>query len=201
MKNELNKAVQRTQRYWHVDGLTEIAFGGICLMLGAYFYLEAVVPKGIPLANLLDAGFLLLILAGSLLAGRFVNAVKTRLTYPRTGYVAYRKAGPYRRWISAALGMLIAFLASALLVSSPGSLDRMPAITGLILGAVLLYFGYKVGLMRFYVLSFVSLLAGFGLAFSGTGDQLGLAVFYGLISLALLISGGMTLRTYLKENQ
>jgi hypothetical protein len=201
MKTELDKAVKRTQRYWHIDGLTEIAFGGICLLLCAYFYLEMVVPKGTQLSNLLGSAFLLIILTGSLLAGRFVNALKNRITYPRTGYVAYRKAGSIHRWISAGLGLIIAFLASSLLAASPSSLDRLPAITGLILGAVLLYFGYKFSLMRFYILSIFSLVAGFILAFSGTGNDLGLVIFYGLISLALFASGSKTLRTYLKENQ
>jgi hypothetical protein len=196
----LDKIQQRALQYWHIDGLTEIAFGGILLVLGGFFFAQALLPQDSLLSQLLNMGLVLLLVASGLIGGRFVSLAKGRLTYPRTGYVTYPKAGGRRRWIGAVLAMLIGSLTAGLIAAAPASLAWMPAISGLTLGAVLLVLGYRFGLLRFYLLSLLVLVFGVGLALGGIGDSLGIAVFYTLAGLALLLSGSLILWLYLRRN-
>ncbi len=200
MLNKIDKTRLRALQYWYVDGLTEIAFGGILLILGVYFYAQAVLPQETLLYQLLNIGFILIVVGSGLFAGRFVSLLKKRLTYPRTGYVAYLKARRRHRWIGVFLAMGIGALVAGLLAAAPASLAWMPAITGLILAGALLCLGYRFGLLRFYLLSLLVLVTGISLALAGIGDSLGTAIFYALAGFALLLSGSLTLWAYLRHN-
>lgn len=199
MNTEINTAVQRTRQYWYVDGLSEMALGGICLVLALYFFASASLLAGSFLAELLNMLFLLILVGSSLLARRIVNRLKTRLTYPRTGYVAYRHATGWRRMAVAGTAVLISLSVTALLVASPVAISWMPAVTGLVFGATGLFMGYRIGLLRFYLLGLGSLLLGGAASLSGLENISALAVYYALMGLALLLSGGLTLRSYLRE--
>lgn len=201
MKNDLDQTLQRTKQYWYTDGLNEIAIGAIFLLLSLYFLLEVFLPPKSLLATLLTASFVLIIAGGGLLAGRVVNEIKTRLTYPRTGYVAYRQARGSQRLFLALIAMLMASLITMLIASTPASRAWIPALTGFIIGAMWLFAGYKIGITRFYLLAAVSSLLGAGISLVGLGEILGAAVFYGLMSLAMIISGGLTLGSYLRQTQ
>jgi hypothetical protein len=201
MKTELDKVRQRTIQYWYVDGLAELSFGALCLILGLYFYAQATLPEESLLANLLNMGFVVVVIGGSLLVGRIQSYLKSRITYPRTGYVGYQRTGTKHRWIGGLLSALIGVLVAGLLVSAPASLAWMPGITGFLFAAVLVYLGIRTGLVRFYLLSLAALLIGSWLALSGFGDILGLAYFYMLMSMALFLSGGVRLGLYLKSTQ
>ena len=198
MKDKLEKTRLRTVQYWFSDGLSEIAFAGLCLILALYFLSQAVLPEGSLLYFLLNASLVLVIIGGTLLARRLIHMLKSRITYPRTGYVAYPNK-PANRWGCVLLGMGIAALVAFLFTQQPGSLAWMPAVTGLIIAFVMLMSGFRTGLLRFYLIGFISLLLGGGLSWAGVGDILGLSAFYGLLALVLGLSGGCTLRTYLRS--
>lgn len=199
MKTDLDKIQKRAIQYWYVDGLTEISFGLVCLILGLYFYIRAVLPEDSNFANLLDMGFVLFVVGGTLLVGRLQSYLKNRITYPRTGYIEYKRKKPAYQWIGRILAALIAVLAAALLASSPAALSWMPAISGFLFAAILLYLGFRTSLLRFYLISLGTLVAGVGLAFTRVENILGLGYFYFLVSILLFISGGITLYTYLKN--
>ena len=93
----------------------------------------------------------------------------------------------------------MATLVVALMATAPASLAWMPAITGLIVGGAWLIFASRLGLPRFFLLAIASLVFGIGLSLTGLGDILGLAIYYALMSLTLLLSCGLTLRSYLKQ--
>jgi len=199
MKDPQNQVQRRINQYWYVDGLTEFSFGLVCLILGLYFFAEAALPEDSSLANLLNMFFVLIVIGGTLLAGHLQGYLKSRITFPRTGYVQYKQRGLGYRLMGALLAALIASLAAGLLAATPVGLAWMPAVTGILLSLALLYFGFRIGLPRFFTLSLVSLLAGAGLAFSGLENLLALAWYYVLLCLALFISGGITLYQYLKS--
>jgi hypothetical protein len=74
-------------------------------------------------------------------------------------------------------------------------------LTGILVGAILIFLqGRRSGLERFYVLGGISIMLGIALALSGLPDGYSLGMFYGLMGVCFLISGGLTLRLYLKEN-
>ena len=199
MKDDINYHVQRTRQYWHVDGLAELVAGGIFILLGAYFFALATLPPSSLLNILLQAGFALIFIGSLLLGKRLVSALKARLTFPRTGFVAYRRANGRSRWISAGLALIMAALVAALVATAPASLAWMPAITGLVVAGVWLLFASRVGLPRFFLLAIASLSFGMGLSLARLGDIPGLAIYYPLMGFILLLSGGLTLRSYLKQ--
>jgi hypothetical protein len=143
--------------------------------------------------------FVLILIGGVLLVKRLQTFLKSRITYPRTGYVEYKQPDVKYRRVGRLLAGLIAALAASLLAATPSALAWMPALTGLLFAGVLVYLGLRTGLPRFYALSVASLAAGVGLALSGLGDIQGLAYYYILMWLALSLSGGITLAAYLKR--
>ena len=129
--------------------------------------------------------------------------MKSRLTYPRTGYVEYRvneKDAKIRRYVVAAAAMIIA-IASIVLVDYIRGLDSMVLITGVLVGIIFIALrGNSSGLKRFYVLGGLAIVLGIVLAYSKLPQVYSLALFYGLLGVAILISGGLVLQRYLAEN-
>jgi hypothetical protein len=201
MSNNLDKNIQRTRQYWYVDGLAEIAFGGLCLFLGLYFFAKATLSSGSPIGLFLDIGFVLLVVGYGVLAGRILKAVKMRLTYPRTGYVSYPRSKGKRRRTTFIIGIIIGALLGLTFVTAPASSNWIPAINGLLLGGAWLFVANKIGLPRFYALALLSALLGVGISIAGLGDMLGLAVYYLATSLIMLVFGGFTLYIYLRDTQ
>jgi hypothetical protein len=200
-ENGIDKTILRTRQYWYEDGLTELAFGVACLLLALYFYLQVITSPESTLATLLNSSMVLIIVGIILLTRYLVNWLKARLTYPRTGFVSYQKSSGKQRWLAGGLAMLISAIVAAMMLNEPASLAWMPAVTGLLIGAAMLYFAYRLGLLRFYLLSFAAILIGPGLSFAGIGNLPGLSWFYALFGLVFLVSGGLTLRSYLKRTE
>lgn len=200
MKDEIQKTQQRTLQYWLVDGLSEIAFGGLSLLLGFYFYSQATLPQESWLYTILNTGFVVIIIVGAFLMNRFVVAVKTRLTYPRTGYVSYRRETGSKRWLRIFVAFSTAALTSSLftlaLSGNRLSLDWMPAAMGVIFSVTLLITAWRTAVLRFTLLAGGALIWGASLTFLGVGNSLGLAYFYLGMCLLVWVSGGCTLVYY-----
>ena len=96
--------------------------------------------------------------------------------------------------------MIIA-IASIVLVDYVRGRDSMALITGLLVGVIIIALrGKSSGLKRFYLLGGLAIALGVVLSFSGLSQAYSLGLFYGLIGIAIMISGGMVLRRYLSEN-
>jgi len=205
MTNEIDKVIQRTHRYWYEDGLAEIAAGGMFVACGLFLLMMYSVPPGSLLAPVLAVAFIILVAFGGLPVSRAVKAVKNRVTYPRTGYVSYRRpeSNRRRRIIAASLGIGIGVLGIVLSIAdAPTWLMSMPMVQGLIIGAALLYIGRRLGLTRFYALAFLSALIGVVVALNGFFDEaLGSAAYFGEMGFVLTASGLFTLRAYLSQTQ
>lgn len=203
MKSNLSAVEQRVNRYWYTDGLAEIIGGGMFLLLGIYFSLQDFLGPNSTLGGVLQASLALLLIGGAFVSRRVINSLKTRLTYPRTGYVEYRvnkkETGKKRVLVA-----IVAFTISALTIAFVGmfkSFDAMVAVTGFIVGLVLVLLrGRASGLIRFYILGAVSLLLGFAISASGLSSGYALGLYYGLMGVCFLVSGGLTLSHYLHEN-
>jgi hypothetical protein len=80
-------------------------------------------------------------------------------------------------------------------------IDAMVAMTGLLVAVIFIVKqGITTGMGRFYFLSAVSLVLGGILSVSGFARGYNLGLFYGLMGLAFVVSGGVTLNRYLHEN-
>ena len=203
MENNLSDVEQRVKRYWYTDGIGELTGGGMFVLLGIYFALQEFLGQNSTIGGVLQVSLVLLMIAGTFISRRLVNTLKTRLTYPRTGYVEYQADERNIRWRQI-LVVILAFSISALtliFVRLFQSLDAMVAVTGLVVGLVLVILRAKSsGVTRFYILGAASLVLGLTLSVSGLPNGYSLGLFYGLMGVCSFISGGLTLRRYLKEN-
>ncbi len=203
MQSDLMKTKLRAVQYFYIDGTFEFTFGGLCLLLAGFFFLQATVPESLS-ANLLSLALMVIIPLGAMIINHLIRRFKEQVTYPRTGYVAYQSSQGRQRKMRQALklgvSLIIGGSVAAFVIRTPKSLDWMSALTALVFGLVLAFIGFRSGLRRFYVLGFLVLLSGVALSSLGYGNIPGLALFYGLTSLILFTSGGMTLWVYIHHN-
>lgn len=199
---DIEKIEQRTVQSFYEDGLTEIALGLIFLLLGAYFYASTVVPEGSSLGAILTGLFVLVIVSAGFLVSRFLRFLKRRITYPRTGYVAFKKKdpSPKRRVATAVVAMIISAGLAALYSMSPSIRLLLPAVNGLLIAVAVLLFANKVGLVRFFVLAAASAVIGVGVTAAGIGDTEGIRLFYLIFGAAVVVSGLAALIVYLRRN-
>ena len=200
MNDELEHVVQRTRQYWFADGLVELSVGGTFIILALYFYIQSILPSGSLVLLAIQAAFVFLLFGVIFLSRYVVNKSKSHLTFPRTGYVSYNRASKKQRIVSAGTAILIAALNIALFLATPLSLNWIPAITGLIVGFIWLISAFRVGLLRFYLQSILSLLLGVGLSLARFETYQSLAIYYAVMGLVLILSGGLTLINYLRQN-
>jgi hypothetical protein len=199
MKTQINEFTRRTHRYWMVDGLAEIAIGGLFLLISLVLLASTLLTPGLLQALLPALGLPLFIIGGSRIMSRLLDKLKARTTYPRTGFVAYPPRSAAHRRIIWSLGagltlILLAFVA----IMGPSSQTWMPLLDGLLLGLVLLFVSQ--GVPRFYLLSGLAFLVGLLLSLGHAGGDLGHGLFYGIMGLLLIISGSLTFRSYLRRN-
>jgi drug/metabolite transporter (DMT)-like permease len=203
MQPDLTTTKLRAIQYFYIDGTFEFTFGGLCLFLAGFFFIQASVPDRLS-GNLLSLALMVVIPLSAMLINRLIWRFKEQVTYPRTGYVAYLSEQGSQRRVRLALELGTAFIVggavAAYVTRKPETLDWMAALTSVVFGLVLAFIGFRSRLTRFYLLGMLVLLSGVVLSILGYGNIPGLALFYGLTSLILFCSGGMTLWAYIHHN-
>ena len=199
---DIEKIEKRTVRSFYEDGLTEIALGLVLLLLGGYFFAMAAVPEDSSLGGILTVLFVLVIVSAGFLVNRLLRFLKRHITYPRTGYVTFKKKepGPKRRVATAVVAMIISAALAALYSRAPSLKVLFPAVNGLLFAIAVLFIANRIGLIRFYVLAAASALIGFGIAAAGIGDIKGIGLFYLIYGAAIVVSGLAALVVYLRRN-
>ena len=204
MKDNVSDVEQRVKRYWYVDGFGElVGGGGMCLILALYFSAQQYLGDDSLISGLLQASLVLVLLGGMFLVRRLISAAKLRVTYPRTGYVEYRTSEKNRLVtgiLSGVVGMVMA-MTFIFIVRQFNQIDAMVAVSGVVMGVILLVKQvWTTKVKRFYILSMAALTFGAALSVSGFPRGYNLGLFYALMSLSFVISGGLTLKKYLDEN-
>ena len=203
MHSHISDVEQRVKRYWYTDGIGELIGGGMFILLGAYFALQEYLGQNSLAGGILQVSLILVMIGGMSISRRLVNTLKTRLTYPRTGYVEYQvdehKMRSRRVWV-----VTVAFVVSALtmvFVRAFQSFDSIVAVTGVVVGLILMILRAKAsGLARFYLLGAASIALGLALSLSQLPNGYSLGLYYGLMGVCFILSGGLTLYRYLEEN-
>lgn len=200
----LNQVTKRTARYWYVDGLAEIGTGLLFLALAVfYLVLSGFQADGIT-ALAVGLGQPLIILLGIFGIAKAVRFFKTRITFPRTGYVSYRRdAQDKRRKRVLKAGVISAIVAAALvLMVTQAEITTIWLVAGVLGALVPVLLGYRLGLPRFY------LLAGWMVALSvalnflrGLPEMRYAVLFYGGIGLFVMLLGVFTLLRYLAQTR
>jgi hypothetical protein len=203
MSDELSKPQRRALQYWYVDGTYELGFGLFCLILATYFQIERLL-EGSWLSAVADASLVLVFLGGGALIRWLTRKWKERVTFPRTGYISYRRETGLRRGVRIALGLFVGLLIGAtvaVLVTQPfQDFDIMPLVSGLLLGVVLAILAWRTSLPRLYLLAAFSTGTGLALAFARLGNYTALSLYYLVLGLGLIASGLVTLVRYLRNN-
>lgn len=95
----------------------------------------------------------------------------------------------------------MAMAVSTLLAADPGARNWIPALQGLAFGFMWLWLAYRIGLVRYYLLGVLSTAAGLAIALMGLNEVAGSAVYFGVQSVAMLVSGAWALRNYLRQTR
>ncbi len=194
----IRETIQRTNRYWYVDGLAEMGTGTLLLLYGLFVLAASRVPEGWLAVLLNGIGQPLFFIGGTILMGIIVRRLKEHVTYPRTGYVAYRKR-PRRAARALVTGLVFGAVFSILSIALISSLREnwIPAFVGLALGAAQAWMAYSLGVRRFYLLAACTILIGLGIAFWALPANIPLVVFFVAIGLCAILSGTWALLHYL----
>lgn len=187
---------RKSDRYFYEDGLVELMVGVALIWVGITVLAVDNAPRYL---TILLVVLLPIVGAGTIyLASRAAEAIKERMVYPRTGYVAYRQTDDVTQRRFVTIGLLFI---TAVVVLMPNRLNSMGFIQGAVFAFIFALLGYRMGMARFYGLALVSLLIGVGVAFllpsssvvATTGTLTG-------IGIALLVSGCTALLVYLRRN-
>ncbi len=203
MVTDLKKVERRTIQYWYEDGIWEMAFGVMVLFLGIYLLGYALIPAKSLWRGLWSIGMLPVFIFGVRFVGRTVRLLKEKLTYPRAGFVSYRRPDgrkrPRRFSLVGGLAGIVGALAYSLSRNS-GGFSWVLAGFGLMFALTLFYVAIRTNLIRFFLLSVLVLASGIVFARSGLAAISGLSAFYCLMGLALCVSGAITLRQFVRKN-
>ena len=173
MNVQIDAALKRARGYWFVDGFTEMAAGGLFILLAVLLLISGNAPQAS-----FPAWFLSV--AGEISIAKFVGILaaililwwlKDHFTYPRTGFVKGKRITAaqvlvmIRNVILFLLLPIIGLLAASLLFASAGSvLASMPAWfpvgLGILWAVLFVLAGEWMGLLRFRLLGVMVLLAG-----------------------------------------
>jgi hypothetical protein len=198
---DIDKIARRTARHAYEDGLGEIFYGVAFLLIGLLFFVDATLKPPIP--SFSAVGLLVVVLGCYWLGRRLVPALRRRLVFPRTGFVARRQLSGKSRWmvvgVAAVGGCVVGGVASFVHAIHPAGRDWITLGNGLVVGAFLLVIGSGVGLRRFQVLAGFSGLAGLAPLVAGLREPLASAAYWAAMGLALMVSGAVTLRAYLQR--
>jgi hypothetical protein len=199
IESTLAAAERHARQHPYQDGLAELGTGILFVLIGLLFTAEAAAPKGSFLDHSSAILLPVLVIGGYYIVARAIRALKARLSYPRTGYVAYPARDKQRsRWIGAVVAGILGAIIAALFVRAPASLDWIPAFDGIAVGAFLLFLGLRVAVPRFHALAVGSVLIGLAAALARAGESAGTAWYFGGMGLLLVAVGAWVLGGYLR---
>ena len=204
MKNNVDTIMRRTQRNWYVDGLAEIMVGLFFMVVSGYTMAQAQIKTSTinPIvANLVLLAGLLLVLWIFRYA---LGAVKDRLTYTRTGYVASPGRQKSLRWQRYGFaGWLVVVCISLLILTlhTPSAPRWTPLLMGAIGGLTVLALSYRLRLLRFALLACALVLIGAAVSFFNPSLMQAEIISSIAGGVCFILSGGVTLVRYLRSTQ
>jgi predicted membrane-bound dolichyl-phosphate-mannose-protein mannosyltransferase len=203
MKNTIDTIIHRTQGYWYKEGLAEITVGLFFVVLSVYFLVQARITAASRNPVLANVSLLAAILPVAWLFRYGLQAVKARLTYPRTGFVAapgMQKSSRWQRYGLTAWLILVCISLIALTLRSQSTPSWTPLLIGIVAGLTVLSLSYRFRLMRFALLACALVLVGALVSFFNPGETLAAVLSSAADGACFIISGGITLVLYLHNN-
>ncbi len=202
MKDPIQETIRQTQRYWYVDGLAEMGTGSLIFFYGVLTLASTLAPEAWVGALMTGLGQPLFFIGGLVLVSYLVRWLKERITYPRTGYVAYprRKKRAGRAFFLGA-GVAVVFSILSIVLTAALRENWIPVLVCFPLAMAEIWWAYSIGLKRFYILAAFTILLGIGLAIPPVPQACRLPILFVAMGASWAISGAMTLYHYLRSTQ
>lgn len=197
MDDPLREAETRLQRYWNVDGLHEIGVALILALMALWTWASNFSDLPRAWKGAFSASFPILLCGGMFAEGRVVKVIRRRLTYPRAGFVEFKKPTRGKILRGILLGAIVAtMVASAIRVGL--DLDRwLVPLIGLGMGGMLWQIGRRSDLPRFQTIGLLVTALGCAIAVLGWQFELEAVAFFSAAAVALAASGGLALWRFL----
>lgn len=198
---KIENIIRNTRKYWYVDGLSEIAGGLIIFAAGLTYWLVSIMENTSIKAILLMLAQPAVIIIGSLIVRKYLPKIKERLTYPRSGYLKFRKPSRDRRVKRALIVGMVAGLVAALvsMISSALPNNYLPLLSSIFLFIFSIYIGYQTAVSRFYVIGLLMVLLGTAISLMPFENVLPYTLFFSGVGIIWIISGVITLLRYLRN--
>jgi MFS family permease len=198
---KIENIIRNTRKYWYVDGLSEIAGGLIIFAVGLTYWLVSTLENISIKAVLLMVALPAVIIIGSLIVRKYLPNIKERITYPRTGYLTFRKPPRNRSLKRALIVGMVAGLIGALvtMVSSRLPDNYLPLLSSVFLFIFSIYIAYQTAVSRFYVIGLLMVLLGAAISFMTFENVLPYTLFFSGVGIIWIISGVITLLRYLRN--
>lgn len=197
MSGEVDKYIKQTYRYFYEDGLAEITVGLLLAAVGGALLAWRALAVSPVAAAILAVALPLLITGGMSLVRRLVRGAKERVTFERAGYVAYRRGEPAgNRWFLVAPTLLL-FVA---LLFLPEEFNRMQFAVGYLSAVCFCYFGYRLGLRRFYGVGGAALLVGVWTTLVVVDEISGTGFTISGMGLLMVLAGAVALVRFLRKH-
>ncbi len=197
--------LNRAYAHWLKDGIFEIGIGMLFAGVGILRAMIHFAGDKTAAYYWLAAGLLLFMIGVAWGGKRFGEALKERITYPRTGYTSFKpKKYNYKRLLVLLLfGMMLGGV-FGVLATQPNQQEIggiVPITLGIIGAIVFTYAGQRIKVKRLYYLAVFSLGIGLVIGVLGIGVVLGLSYFYLSIGLTMIVTGCLALVQYLHSHE
>jgi hypothetical protein len=193
--DEIAEIQRRAGGYWFIDGITETVGGAAMALIGGLQLLA--LTTGNPYLDHAATGLLVVV---CLAAGRHIRALKERLTYPRTGYLACPPPG-WRQRVVTALVAAVVVLTGVIAAdhSGQGPTWTIVALTVLAAGvcAGLARQAWHSGIRRYWLYAALATAVGAGGVVAGLDPVTGIALLLTVLGTVSGILGAVTLVSYL----
>jgi uncharacterized membrane protein YeaQ/YmgE (transglycosylase-associated protein family) len=202
MSVNVDDLMRKTKSYWYEDGLAEILAGVVFVAISLLLLADWATPADSPAKWIWTPGFMLVMIICILSGRRVIAWLKERITYPRTGYVAYRQerrsSGVPRAVVAGILGAAVSLAMSGAVIYRHDIARLAPLLMGAAIAVFLVRIVSDIGLLRFYALAIWAVIEGLSLTLLTSDSDLSIALFYLLLGLATTAAGGVTLIRYLR---
>lgn len=196
---DLDRVARRTYRYWYEDGIAEAAVGSYFALIASLMWASTRLAG--PWILVWALGLPLLLIGGALGMRRTIGALKERLTYPRTGYVAYRRRGKGLRWAIGAGTAAVMAVLGILTRDVEIRLNLAILVPALLIAAAFLNQAWRYGVLRLALLAAASAGIGLSAAWMEAANDIAMALYFGAMGGCLLLSGLVTLVLYRRRTR
>lgn len=196
MNGNIDQAIRKTRRYLYDDGFKEIGVGILLALFAMFLVLRMQIPHDSPWFDAVNVGMPLLIMGSGFFGTALIKRLKERITYPRTGYVAFDRSRGWQGWFAI---VIAAGIGLPMLIGYATHLYQ-PIISGVVFAIGCAFLGQYFTTQRFYALGIVSMLCGTVAALLNLSDILGMCFVLAGFGISMAISGGLALRRYLTQN-